>query len=166
MLELDNTLRGAEIMKKAKYSISIWISILDRYRRSFILKELEPYGALGGMYLVVLTIYNHNGTSQERLSDLLKTDKAAIARAVKKLENEKYITRETDTADKRFNKVYLTPKAQALVPEIQKAIDKWDRLVISSIPEDAYHIIEQYMEEMAKNACKIFTCAGSGTEMD
>ena len=129
-------------MKDNINSVSTWISILFRFRRSFIIKKLENYGVLAGLYMLVLVIYYNNGTSQEQISDILKTDKASIARSVKKLEKEGYVTRELDKVDRRANKLYLTPKAQTLVPEIQKVIDEWESLVVANVPKDAYQIIE------------------------
>ena len=142
-------------MKKDEYSASIWISILYRYRRSFIMKKLEKYGSVGGLYLLTMTIYSNNGCSQEQLSKLLRTDKASIARSVKKLEKDGYVVREADEVDKRANKVYLTPKALTVVPEIEKVKKEWDDLVSANISDEEIKIIEKVMSKMAENACNI-----------
>lgn len=144
-------------MGNSEKSIGVWTSILYRYRRSFLLKKLENYGALGRAFLLVLIVHHNDGINQEKISDLLKTDKASIARAIKNLKKEGYVIRESDTVDKRAYKVYLTPKAEALVPEIQNAIDEWEHLVVTGVPKEAYQIIEQYMEQMAENACHIYS---------
>lgn len=138
------------------HSISLWISILHRYRRSFVSKKLERYGTLGGLYLMVLTLHKINGASQEQISDFLKIDKAAVARSVRKLEREGYVFRETDCADKRANKVYLTPKAVSLLPAIQSAIAEWDALVVSGLPEESRDMASQLLRQMAENACQAY----------
>lgn len=144
-------------MNKNDNSISIWISILYRYRRSFVNKKLDKYGIVGGVYLIILVLYKSNGSSQEQISDILKVDKTTVARAIKKLETEDYVKRETDTEDKRAYKVYLTPKALAVVPEIQNAINEWEKLIVADIPEESYHIMKQLLKQMAENACDIYS---------
>lgn len=142
-------------MGKSEISIGVWISILHRYRRNYIIKRLEKYGALGSSFLLVLTVNHNYGVSQERVSEILKTDKASIARAVKKLQQEGYLTREPDAVDKRAYKLYLSAKAQALVPEIQSAVRQWEQAVLCGVPAEAYQVMEQYLEHMAENACRI-----------
>lgn len=142
-------------MDKSEISIGVWISILHRYRRNYIIKRLEKHGALGSSFLLVLTVYHNYGVSQEKVSELLKTDKASIARAVKKLQQEGYLTREPDTVDKRAYKLYLSAKAQALVPEIQSAVRQWEQAVLCGVPAEAYQVMARYLEHMAENACQI-----------
>jgi Transcriptional regulators len=143
-------------MKDNINSVSTWISVLFRFRRNFILKKLENYGVLAGLYMIVMVIDYNNGTSQEQISDILKTDKTSIARSVKKLEKEGYVLREPDKVDRRAYKLYLTSKGQAIVPVIQKVLDDWEDLVIANVPKDAYQIIEHYMKQMAEDAWKLY----------
>jgi DNA-binding MarR family transcriptional regulator len=145
-------------------SVSSWISILHRYRRSFIMKKLEDYGALGRLHMLVLVINRHDGPSQEQVSEILKTDKASIARSVKKLEQEGYVVREPDASDKRANRLYLTEKAQALVPEIVSAVREWESLVVANVPPEAIATIECYLGQMAHDACRIYTAYNGKTK--
>lgn len=142
-------------MDKTENSISVWISILYRYRRNFVAKKLEKYGALGSAYLLVLTVHYNDGVSQEKIADLLKTDKAAIARAVQKLCSEGYLLRVPDAGDKRKYKLSLSDSARPLVPQIQAAIQEWEQTVLAGVPREAYELLEHYLEHMARNACEI-----------
>jgi len=66
------------------------------------------------------------------------------------------VRREDDVTDKRANKVYLTPKALALVPEIQSAIVDWNKQIMAGIPVESQKIFLNCIEQMSKNACN--TC--------
>ncbi|BAH05114.1 MarR family winged helix-turn-helix transcriptional regulator [Clostridium kluyveri] len=133
--------------------LNLWISILYRYRKNYMNKKLEAYGGASGSSLLILSIYKNDGISQEQISDLLKVDKGSIARAIKKLEQGNYVRRQEDATDKRANKVYLTPKALALVPEIQSAITDWNKQIMTGIPVESQKIFLNCIEQMAKNAC-------------
>ncbi|WP_368489219.1 MarR family winged helix-turn-helix transcriptional regulator [Clostridium sp. BJN0013] len=137
-------------------SLNIWISILYRYRKNYMNKRLEAYGRASSFSLLILSIYKNDGINQEQISALLKVDKGSIARAIKKLEQENYVRREDDVTDKRANKVYLTPKALALVPEIQSAIVDWNKQIMAGIPVESQKIFLNCIEQMSKNACN--TC--------
>jgi len=101
------------------------VSILYRRRKMFMSKMLESHGALGIFHLTVAALSLHNGASQEQLASVLKCDKATITNAVKKLESEGFVRRRSSDEDRRANKVFLTPKAIALVPKIEAAHRKW-----------------------------------------
>lgn len=139
-----------------RHSVSLWISILYRYRKSFLAKKLEQYGALSGLHFIVLVLQNNNGASQEQISNLLKIDKATVARSVRKLEREGYVVRETDQADKRAYKICLTPKAESLVPMIQSAIAEWDERIVSDMPDASRQMLQELLKHAAENACNIY----------
>lgn len=143
-------------MQNKSHLIGVWISVLYRYRKSFIVKKMEGCGCLGSLYMIVLAIHNHKECRQEQISSILKIDKGSIARSVRKLEDEGYIKREPDSADKRANILRLTPKAEALIPRIEDAISEWEDLITADIPADDHRIMEQYMELMAKNAYAVY----------
>ncbi|SMC87714.1 MarR family winged helix-turn-helix transcriptional regulator [Papillibacter cinnamivorans] len=135
--------------------ISVWISILYRYRRSYIVKKLEKYGSLGGWYLLVMSLYHNEGASQEQLAGILKIDKAAVARGVKKLVKDEYVIRRPDSADKRAYQLFLTQKALDLIPEILGVMKEWEKGILSGIPEESHGMIKQYLRQMAENACGV-----------
>ena len=133
--------------------ISVWISILYRYRRNYLSKRLEQYGALGGSFLLVMTVYYNQGISQEKVAELLRVDKASIARAVKKLQEEGYLTREPDAGDRRAYRLTLSEKALGLIPEVQSAIAEWEKKVLDGLDGETYRAAERALEHMAQNAC-------------
>jgi DNA-binding MarR family transcriptional regulator len=132
--------------------LSLRFSILYRYRKNYLMKKLEQYGIIGSYPFMILMIHENGGTNQEQIASYIKTDKAAVTRAIKKLEKEGYIKREPDLTDKRAYQVRLTPKAEALVPEIKKALCEWEQAAVSGIPEDMLPALRRYIKLMADNA--------------
>ncbi len=141
-------------MQNMDNSVSKWVSVLYRYRKRFMSKRLEPYGIVGGMFTILLTVSKYDGINQEQISDYLKIDKTTTAKAIKKLEDEGYIRREMDCEDKRINRVYITQKTVEIIPEISMALTEWDQILRSGISEDAYQDAERTLHKMAENACK------------
>jgi DNA-binding MarR family transcriptional regulator len=136
-------------------SVGKWISVLYRYRKSYVSKKMEPYGIGGCQYLFLLTLFHCDGASQEKISDALKIDKTTTAKAIKKLETGGYVTRKIDSGDKRAYKVYLTQKALDIIPYIQETMKEWEKIVVAGISEEEYFMVEKHLNKMAENACSI-----------
>jgi Transcriptional regulators len=129
-----------------------WISILDRCRKSYANRMLEPYGLAGCQYLFLLALNRHNGVSQEKISDFMKIDKTTTAKSIKALENNGFVVRQVDAEDKRAYKVFLTQKAVDVLPVIRKTMRKWEDMVISDISKDDYIFVEKILSKMAGKA--------------
>lgn len=143
------------MLNGASSSIGRWISILYRYRQNYLSKRLDPFNIGSGQYFFLLVLSKNNGISQEGLSDFLKIDKATTAKAIKKLEDEGYVAREVDAADKRAYQVYLTQKGWEVLPLIEKYINDWEKLVTIGFTENESQLLEGLLEKMAQNACQI-----------
>ena len=142
-------------MEDKAYSLSFWISILYRHRTSYTVNKLKKYGSLGTSPMVVLIIHQLKIASQEQIGNVLKLDKAAITRIVKKLETEGYVSREMDEVDRRINRVYLTPKASALIPEIENVFKEWNDLVLADIPNESRELLGPLLKQMTDNARRV-----------
>lgn len=142
-------------MSEDSSAIGRWISILYRYRQNYLGKKLEPYKIGSGQYFFLLILSKKNGISQEGLSDYLKIDKATTAKALKKLEDEGYVSRIVDATDKRAYQVFLTSKGLEVIPVIEKFIKEWERLITVGLSERESLLIEERLEKMARNACRL-----------
>jgi DNA-binding MarR family transcriptional regulator len=136
-------------------SIGREISILYRYCQSYISKKLEAYNIGSGQYIFLMALYRNDGINQEELSAYLKIDKATTAKAVKKLIEGGYIRRDIDSNDKRAYKVFLTPKARAVIPIIQGAVKNWEYMVNFGLLEEEKRLIEGLLHKMTQNVCQV-----------
>ncbi len=129
-----------------------WISILYRYGQSYMSKRMESYNIGRGQLIILLYLSRNGGLSQQDLTDYIKVDKGCIAKSIKSLEEEGYITRSADPDDKRAVKVFLTQKAQDTMPVIEDAISSWESVLMSGLKDDEKLLAEQILYKMAKNA--------------
>jgi DNA-binding MarR family transcriptional regulator len=140
------------LQSKNKHFITKWISILYRYGQNHISRQLSLYDIGSGQYIFLLALYKKDGISQEEVSDHLKIEKATTAKAMKKLEKEGYIKRNTDSSDKRAYKVFLTKKALDMKPVIYDLLKNWTQVLMTGLTENEKETIYQLLEKMAKNA--------------
>lgn len=98
-------------------------------------ERLRDYGFSGAMYLILLHIERHPGTTQDNIANHMFIDKCNVARRTKKLETLGYLYRETDQNDRRQNNLYLTEKGRELVPVIREYMAQWGRTITAGLDD-------------------------------
>ena len=109
------------------------VTFLHRSRSRFMSERLRDYGFSGAMYLILLHIERHPGTTQDSIANHMFIDKCNVARRTKKLETLGYLYRETNQNDRRQNNLYLTEKGAALVPEVRGYLGQWGRQITAGL---------------------------------
>ncbi|MEW9122735.1 MAG: MarR family winged helix-turn-helix transcriptional regulator [Thermotaleaceae bacterium] len=132
-------------MEKA---IGRFVSILYRQSQVYFNHALKEFDITSAEYALLLYLYKKDEISQEDLSAYLYIDKAAIARAVKSLEQKGYVTRYKDEADKRFNRVCLSDKAKGLENEIKEKVWSWSEFLTEDLDEETVDEVLSVLKKM------------------
>lgn len=142
-------------MDTKKYSehkhIAKYISQLYRKGSSYINKEISKYGIGSGQFMFLLELYKKDGKNQEEIAEDLKMDKGTTARALKKLEEQGFLTRLKDEKDKRSNKIYLSDKAKNIREDIFNILDDWNKQITRSLAKEEVKMLEDLLEKVSKN---------------
>ena len=77
----------------------------------------------------IMMVYDNPNCSQSDLVKLTGESKSNIAKALKKLESQQLITRNTNPENRRQYMLKTTPTADKLVPEIRKISKEWEKEV-------------------------------------
>ncbi|MFC1978434.1 MarR family winged helix-turn-helix transcriptional regulator [Chloroflexota bacterium] len=102
-----------------------WIARLYRSSQNYFAKKLAKLHIGRGQHSFLLVLFSKDGISQDYLARALHINKAAVARALSKLEQSGYVERKKDDADRRNNYVYLTNKAKKIKTELLSEIGVW-----------------------------------------
>lgn len=131
--------------------ISKYISQLHRKARIFVNKGVSNFGFKSGQIMFLIDLYRQDGKSQDEISESLQIDKGTTARAIRKLEEEGYVTRAKDKEDKRFNSIYLTQKSQDLREDVYGVFDEWHDRIGECLTEEEEIQLRQLLEKVCKN---------------
>lgn len=112
-----------------------FINTISRITQAYTDEALKKYNLSSGTYPFLFVLYKMEGISQNKISKELCIDKAASARAIKKLIELEYIKKEEDKEDSRAYKLFLTEKGKILVPKIHREINGWINLITAGIDE-------------------------------
>lgn len=128
-----------------------YISLIYRQANVFFSKEFSKFEIGSGQYLFMIQLYNHDGISQEELSDLVNIDKGTTAKAIKKLQESGLVTRSKDDSDKRINRIYLTKKALSIKKDFFNTLTKWENMLTANLNENEIYQGLNILNKLSKN---------------
>ncbi len=124
------------------------LTFLYRSRKKYMTESLKDYDFTGAMYLIMLHVDRHPGASQDSIASHLYLDKCTVARRTKRLEELGCLYRETDQADRRQNKLYLTDKGSSLIPIIRDFLGQWGENVTAGLTAQEKSTLLQLLTKM------------------
>lgn len=116
--------------------IGKYIGELHRASGIYFSKKFSKFGIGAGQYVFLLNLYKNSGITQEELTEKVKLDKATTARAIKKLEDEGYVSRVKKESDKRAYRLELTEKAENIKEEVYSIMEQWENKVRSCLTKE------------------------------
>lgn len=128
------------------------VSMLFRQNRWYMDQRMSAFGLGSGQYMFLFFLYNHNGANQDEISRALELDKATTARAIQKLEERGFVTRETNEKDKRVNQVFLTQEAYDIKSELKGISSEWKAILVEGMNLDELSLLETLFGKMLENA--------------
>lgn len=139
--------RGADMPKISKYA-----SMVYRFGQIYFDEQLAPYHIGCGQQFFLLHICQNPGITQFELANIDRFDKGTCARAVKKLEEQAYITRRTDDKDHRIFKLYVTREGAEVVTFVNQILMDWHGIISEGMSQEECKMAEKLMSKLAVNA--------------
>ncbi|EPY2288975.1 MULTISPECIES: MarR family winged helix-turn-helix transcriptional regulator [Clostridium] len=136
---------------KKRNLLNKYIAMIDRASQGYLDEALKKYKLSSGTYPFILALYDNEGINQNALSEYVKVDKALSARAIKKLIKLGYVEKIINSKDARAYKLYLTEKANDVVPEVREALDAWLHIITNGLTEEEKETAECLLQNMYMN---------------
>jgi DNA-binding MarR family transcriptional regulator len=118
-----------------------------------IARELPEIQSDDDIIMLSILFSNKDKITQKELAELLSVDKSRISIMVFSLVERGYVYIERNQADRREHHVSLTAEGTALIPAIQKAIDKVNQQIIKNLDEHSllsfYHVLAQMEDNLS-----------------
>lgn len=119
-------------------SIGMLVSDIGRLlRKTFDERIREETGITGAQWNVLVQLNREDGLTQSMLADLLEIEGSSLIRHIDNLQEQGLIRRRIDAADRRTNRIFLTPAAEDLFDRAQGMIEKFRSELLAGIaPQD------------------------------
>lgn len=131
------------------------ISIAHRMYSIFIDTQAIAPGLTTGQIPFFMQISLNPGITQDELASHNICDKGTVARAVRKLEENGYLTRTPDPENRRKLRLSLTTEGEAVVPQVFAADREWEDAVLSGLSDTERRTMYAYCHRMAEQSRNI-----------
>ncbi|MEA4806760.1 MarR family winged helix-turn-helix transcriptional regulator [Acetobacterium wieringae] len=135
------------------------ISIVYRYSQVFLNPILKEYDLGSGQYTFLINLFENNGINQEKLTELVKIDKANTARAINKLVEKGYVVKKVSKEDKRAYELYTTEKAEAIRDRLNSIFDSWNEILLQGLSEAEENQLAALLDKVETNISTHFNQA-------
>lgn len=124
------------------------IIMIARGQTTYLNHKLNDFGINSTQLHLLLEISSQNDLNQDKISSRCNIDKGAVARSIKKLEENGLVLRKIDDDNRRQNKISLTEKGKKILDEgIDLLIKFEDEVFDEDIIEKSQ--LQQALKEIA-----------------
>ena len=128
------------------------ITSLARMARAYVDPCVAPFGLNFTLVQILIVLFEGDGLSQHEIGRELHVDKGAMARAMKKLEDDGYVTREQHPTDERAYRVLLTERARREEPAIRAILRGWTAGATRGLSQEEFSQLAELLNRMIGNA--------------
>lgn len=129
-----------------------YTSIIYRLTNRYYDQALAAYAVGAGQQFFLLRIYENPGISMWDLARLGCFDKGTVTRGIQKLEEQGYITSESDVQDKRIRRLFVTENARPLLEQAYQHKRRWVEILTRGFSQEEANLAEALLYRMADNA--------------
>ena len=133
------------------YLLFTKFSIIQRFSQIFVTKHLKNNSVSKCHAPILMTIYLHEGLTQNELANRLKFNKGAVAKLVKAIEHEGYIIRCSDENDKRLQKLYLADKGREVIPQIKTLEHELSEKLVQGFTDEERKTLHSMLDRIIEN---------------
>ena len=124
------------------------IIMIARGQTTYLNHKLKDFGINSTQLHLLLEISSQNDLNQDKISSRCNIDKGAVARSIKKLEENGLVLRKIDDDNRRQNKISLTEKGKKTLDEGIDLLNKFeDEVFDEDIIEKSQ--LQQALKEIA-----------------
>jgi DNA-binding MarR family transcriptional regulator len=129
--------------------LGVFISIIHRTHFMHLNNEMKDLGLTAGQFPFLMHLSHKEGITQDDLAVHLHIDKGTVARALKKLEDNKFICRKINPQNRRSNLLFLTEKGRSIIPQIQRIDKEWEESVCSKFSDNEFNDLVNVLQTLA-----------------
>lgn len=132
------------------------LSIISRYSRTYFERKLSDIHMGYTEYSILTFVNNRHELNQEQIAKHFQLDKGAVAKALNKLEEKKFITRTDNPSNKREKFIGITDQGSSIVGFLNEELMEWHNYLFEGLSKEEIENFVKTTLKLADNATKIF----------
>jgi len=136
-----------------KYDDCIIFLLAKAYQKAHgdFKKRLQSYGLTPIQHLVIEALWHEDGLSAKDIGQKLVFDGATMSGVLDRLAAGEWVTKETDSEDKRVLRIFLTPKSRELRPKLSQARDQTNEDLLQSFTLEERVLLKRLLRDFQKS---------------
>lgn len=126
-------------------------SIIHRYSVMHHIKDMKESPVAGHTMGYIVYIHKNPGASQEDIVDFFKLNKGTVAKGIKKLLEEGYVSRKQNEADRRAYQLYLTEKGIELHARSEQSLNEFNDILTKGLTEAEQQTLQYLLGRVTGN---------------
>lgn len=143
------SIEGFKKVDSSSIPIGNLIAMISRGQSIYLNHRLGDLGINETQLHFLFEISHHDNLNQERIAARCNINKGAVARSIRKLEENGFVMRTIDENNRRQNKVSLTPKGRKTLSEAIKVLKDWEDEVILEKGYVDREVLQLVLKEIA-----------------
>jgi DNA-binding MarR family transcriptional regulator len=111
-------------------------------------KRIQSYGLTPIQHLILEVLWGEDGLSGSDIGKKLVLDGATLSGVLDRLAGGGWISKESDTEDKRVLRNYLTPKSKELKPKLSEARDLTNEDLLKTFSIEEKVLLKRFLRDM------------------
>lgn len=111
--------------------------------------HISEFGINTTQLHLIFEISQQSDVNQEKIATSCNINKGAVARSIKKLEDNGIVKREIDENNRRQNKLSLTKKGEEILAKSTEILQKWESEVILDKGYVEKELLQKILKEIA-----------------
>jgi DNA-binding MarR family transcriptional regulator len=137
--------------KAADSTFAYLMQDVTRHLRTHFDRRAVRFQLTRAQWRALKTIRRQEGLSQTELADFLDMQPIPVGRVIDRLEKTGYIERRADPGDRRRWRLYLTPKAHAVVAEMEVIAEGLRDDALGNIQREDFETLLRVLAQIKDN---------------
>lgn len=110
---------------------------------------LAPYNLNAANFFYLTILAQHPGINQHYFTKAINKEQSLVTKQINKLTKQGYIEKRTAKSDRRCSELYLTKKAELIIPTIKQISDEVSQKSIACLTPSEQTIFTQLLKKVA-----------------
>jgi len=143
--------------KSPTFATGFLVHDVSRIRKKVVDKAVAPMGITRSQFWVLVNIarYNNEGMAQTELARLMSVGKVSLGGLIDRMEANGILERLPDPVDRRAKKVFMTPKGQDLLHDLQEVAEDINKQIMKGITKEQNKMLDGMLKTMKHNLLQL-----------
>lgn len=143
--------------KDRTFATGFLIHDVSRIRKKVVDQAVAHHGITRSQFWVLVNIarYGQEGIAQTELAQLMSVGKVSLGGLIDRMEANGILERRPDPVDRRAKKVFMTPKGEDLLHELQVIAEGLNKKIMKGITREQSKTLDELLRIMKQNLLQL-----------